>query len=72
MSLESGYCIAPNLPVMQQFADMTSSSNFFDVVNFVFNFSYWFKFHVNILTRFRVITIFLYKGLTRNLKPNLS
>ena len=54
MRPETGFWIAPNLSLMRQFADMTSLSNFLDVVNFVFNFSYWFKFHVNILTRFRV------------------
>ena len=29
-------------------------------------FSYWFKFHVNIVTGSRVMTIFFYTGLTRN------
>ena len=29
-------------------------------------YSYWFKFHVNIISRFRVITIFTLKKLTRN------
>ena len=40
--------------------DMTS--NFFDVALF----SYWSKLHVNIITRFGIMTIFFYKGLTRN------
>ena len=31
-------------------------------------FSFWFKIHVNIITGFGVMTIFLYKGLTRNLE----
>ena len=31
-------------------------------------FSYWSKFHVNIITGSRIITIFFYKGLTRNQK----
>ena len=31
-------------------------------------FSYYSKFHANIITDSRVMTIFLYKGLTRNLK----
>ena len=31
-------------------------------------FSYWSKFHVNIITGSRVVTIFLYKELTRNLE----
>ena len=54
-----------------QFADMTSSSNFFDVVLFLFffvKFSYWSKFHVNIITGSGVMTIFFCKGLTRNPK----
>ena len=29
-------------------------------------FSYWSKFHVNIITRSRIMTILFYKGLTRN------
>ena len=29
-------------------------------------FSYWFKFHVNIITASGIMTIFFYKGLTRN------
>ena len=52
-----------------EFADMTSPSNLFDVANFVFTFSYRFKFHINIITSFRVMTIFfrvMTKGLTRN------
>ena len=43
------------------------------IVNFLWccrvslvKFSCWTKFHVNIITGSRVITIFLYKGLTRN------
>ena len=47
-----------------QFADMTLSLNFFDVV--LFKFSYWSKFHLNIMTGSGVMTIFFYKGLTRN------
>ena len=42
---------------------MTSTSNFFDVVLF---FSYGSKFHVNIITGSGIMTIFFYKGLTRN------
>ena len=46
---------------------MTSSSNLFDVffVSFV-KFSYWSKFHVNIMTGSGVMTIFFYKELTIN------
>ena len=37
------------------------------IVNFFYiKFSYWFKFHVNIITGSVVMTSFLYKGLTRN------
>ena len=36
-------------------------------VSFV-KFSYWFKFHVNIITGSGAMTIFFYKGLTRYLK----
>ena len=34
-------------------------------------FSYWLKFHVNIMTCSGVMTIFVYKGLTRNLKSKI-
>ena len=46
---------------------MTLSSNFFWSchVSFV-KFSYWSKFHANIKTGSGVMTIFVYKGLTRN------
>ena len=43
------------------------------IVNFIWccrvsfvKFSYWSRFHVNIIIDSRVLTIFLYKGLTRN------
>ena len=48
-----------------QFSEMTSPSNFFDIVLFLLS-SYWSKFHVNIITGSGVMTIFFYKGLTRN------
>ena len=52
-----------------QMFKMTSSSIFFwRLFVFLVNFSYWFKFHVNIITGSRVITIFFYKGLTKNLE----
>ena len=35
------------------------------------DFSYWSKFHVNIITGSTVMTIFLYKGLTRNRNPEI-
>ena len=49
-----------------QFADMTSSLIFFNV-SFA-NFSYWSKFDANITAGSRVMAIFLYKELTRNLE----
>ena len=36
------------------------------IINFFVKFSYWSKFHVNIITGSEVMTIFFYKGLTRN------
>ena len=33
---------------------------------FLVKFSYWFKFHVNIITGSGIMIIFFYKGLTRN------
>ena len=72
--------IAPNWPsigkitITLQFSDITSSSIFFFVCLFfcwrsrvpLVKFSYWSKFHVNIITGSTVMTIFFYKGLTRN------
>ena len=51
-----------------QWPNMASLSNIFwrCFVSFV-KFSYWSKFQVNIITGSGVITIFFYKGLTRNL-----
>ena len=70
---ESGLGTARNWPKIQkmtmtsQSSEMTSSSIFFDVffVSLV-NFSYWSKFHVNVITGSGIVTIFFYKGLTRN------
>ena len=48
---------------------MTSSSKCYHVGMFHFvKFSYWSKFHVNIIPGSRVRTIVLYKELTRNLE----
>ena len=47
---------------------MTYSQKIF----YVAVFSYWSKFHVNIITGSRVTTIFLYKDLTRNRKYRKS
>ena len=54
-----------------QFSEMMSS--FTDAVYwlcfvFLVNLSYWPNFHVNIITGSGVVTIFFYKGLTRNLE----
>ena len=55
------------MAMMPQFAKMTSLTNFLMLSCFFFvNFSYWFKFHVNIITGSGVMAIFLYKGLARN------
>ena len=68
---ESGFWIALNwlwigkMAMASQFTDKTSSSIFCDVVSLV-KFIYRSTFHVNIINGSGVMTIFLYKGLTRN------
>ena len=50
-----------------QFVDMTLSLNFLNVAVFSFvKFSFWSKSHVNIMAGSGVMTIFVYKGLTRD------
>ena len=49
-----------------QFADVTSSSTFLRYFVFLVKFSYWPKFHVNIIAGSVVLKVFFYKGLTRN------
>ena len=49
-----------------QFADMTSSSVFSTPFFSPVKFSYWSKFHVNIITGSGVMTIFFYKVWNRN------
>ena len=50
-----------------QLADMTSSTSFIcRCFVFLVKISYWSKFHVNVITGSGVMTIFFYKGLTRN------
>ena len=72
MRVECGFRIAPNRPwvgkmaTTSQVLDMTSSSNFFTSFVSLVKFSYWSKFHVNIITGSGIMTIFFYKGLTRN------
>ena len=49
------------------FVDVTSSSNSYEVsLVFLIKFGYWSTFDVNIMTCSLVMTIFVYKGLTRN------
>ena len=48
-------------------SDIALSSDFLILSCFFLKFSYWSKFHLNIITSSRVMTIFLYRGLTRNL-----
>ena len=45
---------------------MTSFPNFLTVFSFFIKFSFWFKFHVNIITGSGVTTIFFYRKLTKN------
>ena len=70
---ECGLRTAPKWPEIRkktrtsEFSDMTSTSNVFDVVLFFFvKFSYWSKFHINIIAGSGIMKIFFYKGLTRN------
>ena len=68
-----GFRIAPKYPLIEK---MTMTSQFFrhDIIDKFFwrcfvslvKFNYWSKFHVNIITRSRNMTIFFYKGLIRN------
>ena len=54
-----------------QFADIATSLILFIFPCFVVKFSYWSKFHANIITASGVMTILVYKGLTRNLKSKI-
>ena len=60
------------MTMTSQFSNTTSTSIFFwcCFVSLV-KFSYWSKFHVNIVTRSGIMTIFFYKGLTRNWKSEI-
>ena len=51
---------------MPQFANMTSSPTFLCCRVSLVKFSYWSTFHVNIMTSSGIITILIYKELTRN------
>ena len=73
MRPESVFQIASNwskigkMTMTSQLADMTSSSSFIcRCFVFLVKISYWSKFHVNVITGSGVMTIFFYKGLTRN------
>ena len=74
MRPESRFLCASNWPSIgkttkaSQFVDMASLSIFLCYQVSLVAFSYWPKFHVNIITVFRVMTNFLNKGLTRNLE----
>ena len=74
LCLESGLQTAPNWPEIQkmtmtsQFSNMTSASFFWRCFVSLVKFSYWSKFHVNIITGSGVMTISFYKWLTRNLE----
>ena len=54
------------ITMTSQFSEITSSSNFLTFFVSLVEFSCWFKFHVNIITGSGIMTIFFYKGLTRN------
>ena len=56
------------MTMTSQFVDMTSSPIFLRCFVSLVKFSYWSKFHVNVMIGSRVMTIFFYKGLTRNLE----
>ena len=66
---EFGFWIAPNRAYIRELARrhtvptrIQSLSNFLTLVKF----SYWSKFHVNIITGSGVMTTFVCKGLTRD------
>ena len=48
------------------FATWRHSQFFWRCFVFLVKFSYWYKFHVNLITGSGITTIFFYKGLTRN------
>ena len=57
------------MTISSQINEMTSLSDFFDVVFFsLVRFIYWYKFHVNIITGFWSYDNLFYKGFTRNLE----
>ena len=58
------------MTMTSQLSDITSSSIFWRPFVPLIKFSYWFNFHVNIITGSGVMIIFFYKGLTR--KPEIG
>ena len=58
------WTLSGKMKMMPEFVDMTSSTNFFTAVVFSFS-GFAAKFHFIISTGFGVMTIFVYKGLTR-------
>ena len=71
MRLQSSFRIAPSWSnigkktMTSQFSKMTPSPVFLNVFASLGKFSYWSKFHDNIIGS-GVMTSFIYKGLTRN------
>ena len=72
MRLQSSFRIAPSWSnigkktMTSQFSKMTSSPVFLNVFASLGKFSYWSKFHVDIIIGSGVMTSFIYKRLTRN------
>ena len=67
------YASGIRFPDWSKIGKITVMSQFLDIFKLFWrcfvclvNFSYWSKFHVNIITASGVMTIFYYKGLTRN------
>ena len=73
MRPESGFRIAWNWAINWKNDNNVTLSRHYVIVNFFWRyfvslvkFSYWSKFHINIITGSGVMTIYFYKGLTRN------
>ena len=72
LCLESGIQTAPNWPKSEKwqwrhnFPTWRQRQIFWRCFVSLVKFSYWSKFHVNIITDSGIMTIFFYKGLTRN------
>ena len=74
MPSQSGLRMAPNQQKIKNrqwghnFPTLSNRPHFFRRFCFSCQFSYWSKFHVNIIPCSGVMTIFFYKGLTTNLE----